>query len=176
MAKSKAAESFNFPPFTHGLEGGGVTWDGAMVMASSWCITCLHCSWSPGSPPFSPRIGLDYSPLPFGVLLVWQILGPLLVVLPDSTEHVWDFLAPLEKPLCGHVFMLAFLQDRKPVIMLNLLLILELAGEVLLPITSTPSQPVLSRIAAILSFFIEGPFPQLHLLYPSFPSQGCKAP
>ena len=114
--------------------------------------------------------------LHFWVPLAWQILGPLLVASPGSTEHVWEFLAQLEKPLCGCVFVLAFLQDRKPVIMFNLLLISELTGEVLLPIASTPSWQVPSQVAAILSFFIKGHFHQLLLLYPSLPSQGHRAP
>ena len=51
-------------------------------------------------------------PLPFGVVLVWQVLGPLLVALPGSAKHVLEFPVQLDKPLCDHMFMLAFLQDR----------------------------------------------------------------
>ena len=72
--------------------------------------------------------------LPFGIVLMWQILDPLLVALPGSGEHVLEFPLPLEKPLCDCMFLLAFLQDRKPVIMFNLLLISGLAREVWLPI------------------------------------------
>ena len=55
----------------------------------------------------------------------------------------------LEKPLSDYVSVMAFLQDRKPAIMSNLLLISEPAEDVLLPVISTPSWPVPSLVSVI---------------------------
>ena len=104
-----------------------------------------------------------------GVVLVWQVLSPLLLTSPCSVKHALEFPVSFEKLLHGCLSMLAFLQDRKPVIMPNLLLISEPAGEVLLPIASTPSWLVHSLVAAIPLFFIKGPVPQLPLPYPFLP-------
>ena len=75
---------------------------------------------------------------------------------------------PLEIPLQDCMSVLAFLQDRKPALMLNLLLIPELAREVLLPIISTPFSDGPFPGCPDPFIFIKGPVPQLLLLYPFF--------
>ena len=69
------------------------------MMASSWCITYLHCSWSPGYIPSSLRIGLDDSPTSFWDSADVRDFGTPSLALPGSGEHVLEFPVPLEKPV-----------------------------------------------------------------------------
>ena len=86
-------------------------------------------------------------PPPFGMSLVLQILDSLLGAWPGSAKHVLEFSSMCKTPFGLHVFLLASLQNRKPIIILYLWLSSELVRGVLL---FTPLDP--SYFLARISF------------------------